>query len=83
MARLALLAILFLSSCSTKHKIDGDIKVQPIDVNHRVSVDMVTLRDFYKSVCITELINPTTQELDNCTTKKIDDFLNALSNSTI
>lgn len=75
--------VLFLGGCATKHKIDGEVKVQPVAVNHKISVDVLSLKEFYREVCELDTSNDTQQKVDDCINKRVDEFLNALSRSSL
>lgn len=78
-----IISTLLLTGCATKHKVDGELKVQPIAVNHKVSVDVLSLKEFYRDICELDSANDTPEKIDICINKKVDEFLNALSISSI
>lgn len=82
MAYILIILLIFTSSCGLKVKTDP-IKVEPVDVNHKISVNIESLKDFYEGICISTLPNPHTQlELDNCINSKVEEFLTAFDFSS-
>jgi len=69
---LTLLVLGFLSSCGIKV---NPIEIKDVTVNHEHSFTFETLEPYFEIICLDENPNMNETELENCTTRKIVEFL--------
>lgn len=81
MKTLVLTLVLLTTACGIKHKVSG--RIEPIDVNVNHKIDYASLVAFFKEQCKLKLseggtLTPTPQEIDQCVSDSVFDFMDAL-----
>lgn len=69
-----------LAQCSIDHKVSGNTTGR-IDVVHQI--DMTNALAYFKDKCINELTNPTNQEIEDCATDKLYEFIDAIGSPKV
>lgn len=72
-----MIAVLLILGCQPKIKGDVDVKVQPIEVKHTISLDTDKLEDYYRTEC--SQLYTVQQDIENCVNQKMTDFLQAFT----
>ena len=70
---LTILVLASNTSCGVKHKVEGNVKVDPISVQHKVVLDTELLYKAYLDECATLYTVPA--EVSKCADDKLNDFV--------